>query len=491
MMRQTCCSVLILVTSLTGLAYADAGYYSGVKGARAAGRAGAFTAKADDLTAAALNPAGLARIRSTTLHVGNRFSYNALSYRRAPTLDWGAEENGAPPYVEFDEVENDVPWQLLDPMLGVATTFGLTDWTFALTVYSPASAGREEYPLDGGQRYMMVSRDVIMLNVAASAAWRLSDVVGIGASLVWINVPRLKYDLVVNGAPMAGSAYPVTSPMDVVGRTSGADYFTLNGILGAWFRPAPFLEIGLSGQVIPTSIETSSELEVQPVSDSLTGGDPIQPTRNGVAANDVTITLPLPLVARGGVRYRHLDGGKELFDVELDLTYETWSRVDKFAVRTNGLQAQVRSVTVDIGTIEVQKQWQDTYTVSLGSDYVAAPDALTLRGGLFYSSAATKAAYANVDFAAGEHVGGALGASIFAGPVELAVAYEYRQQLPLEVSEGDARLHQEVPGNPCQAPYTDPASCHPQFLGQASPAVNAGRYDAHSHVLSLDGLYRF
>ena len=41
-------------------AAADGGYYGGALGARAAGRAGAFVARADDPTAVAYNPAGLA-----------------------------------------------------------------------------------------------------------------------------------------------------------------------------------------------------------------------------------------------------------------------------------------------------------------------------------------------------------------------------------------------------------------------------------------------
>lgn len=488
MMRRLRLTAFLFATSLTGVTYADGGYYTGVKGARAAGRAGAFTARADDLSAVALNPAGLVRIRTTTIQAGNRFSYNAASYHRAPTLDW-AITTEPPPYVEFDKVENDAPWQFLDPMVGIASPLGLADWTFAFAVFSPAGTSKAEYPIDGGQRYMMVSRDVAFLNITASAAYRVSDKFGIGASLVWINVPWLNYELVVNGSPLSG-VNPVTSPMDIRAKTSGSDLFTLNGILGAWFRPAPFLEFGVSGQVIPSQIETSSKLELEAISESLTD-EPIKPTRKGVPADDIKLSLPLPLTARAGVRYRKLEGDRELFDIELDFTYETWSAVDDFTVESDGLEAEVRGVSIDIGTINLKKAWQDTYSVSLGSDVVVVPDSLTVRGGMFYTSAVATPAYASIDFPSGKQVGGALGASVFAGPVELAFAYEYRQQLPLAVSGADASVYQEVPASPCAAPYTDPGLCNPQFLGQKSPAVNAGRYESSAHVVSLDGLYRF
>jgi hypothetical protein len=52
-------------------------------------------------------------------------------------------------------------------------------------------------------------------------------------------------------------------------------------------------------------------------------------------------------------------------------------------------------------------------------------------------------------------------------------------------------VFQEVPASSCVAPYTDPAFCHPALIGQPSPKVNAGTYDAHSHVASLDLIYRF
>src|SRR5262245_42251313 len=109
---------LLASTTVATRASADGGYFSGTTGARAGGRAGAFAAKADDLSAVTLNPAGLATIDGTLVQIGNRFSYNALSFERAPTLDWGHLENGVPPYVTFAEVSNDAPWQLLEPLLG-------------------------------------------------------------------------------------------------------------------------------------------------------------------------------------------------------------------------------------------------------------------------------------------------------------------------------------------------------------------------------------
>ncbi len=468
-------------------AFADGGYYAGSKGARAAGRAGAFTVKADDVMASAYNPAGLARIERGLVQIGNRFSYNAASFERAATLDWGNPRAGVPPYVEFAKVENEAPWQLLEPLLGVTSNLGLDDFGFGLTVYAPPGIGKQRFPVSGGQRYMMVSREAQIIDYSGSVAWRYGDVFGLGASLEWLYLGKLDYQLVLDGRVMRG-ANPVSSNFDILSTVSGSDPFAFNARLGAWYRPLAFLEFGISGQIVPTSFETQSSLSVEGFSPDF---EELELTRDGDVANDVSVELPLPLSARAGVRYIHLAGERELFDVELDVVYETWSRVERFTVETNGLVATWRDNILDVGTIHIDKQWNDTLGVHLGGDYHIVPALLTGRAGVFYESAVADRAYSHVDFAGGRQLGGALGASVLVDAFELAVGYEYRHQPAVTVSEGDARVYQEVPGSPCEPPYTDDTYCHEEYIGVPAPVANAGTYRAHSHLLSLDVLYRF
>jgi long-subunit fatty acid transport protein len=480
---------LVALTALPVLA--GGGYFNGTKGARASGRAGAFTAKADDLSAVAFNPAGLAHVGTTLIQVGNRFSYNAHSFTRAPTLDWGNAEDGIPRYVEFDEVENGKPWHLLDPILGVTSNFGLEDWQFALVAYAPPGVREEEYPVGGGQRYMMVARDAMMLNYSATVAWKLKQIFGLGLSLQMIAVPKLKYSLVIDGdAQSTAGGNAVRSDFDILATTEGDDLFTLNAVVGGWYRPAPFLELGLSAQVVPADITAASKLTVQPQTpDAVPGG--IQLLRDDQPADDVDVSFPLPMTFRAGARYRHLEGERELFDLELDLTYETWSRVDRFVLDSRGLVAKVEDTFLDVGEIAIEKQWQDTLTVALGGDYNLVPDRFTARGGVYFETAVADDPYANVDFAGGQYAGFALGGSAFFGKLEVAVAYEFRGMSTVSVSEGDGRVYQEAPGSPCAPPYTEAQGCQPAYVGQPSPTVNGGTYTAHSHIASLDVLYRF
>ncbi len=487
---------LPLAVTVTSPAFAG-GYYSGEKGAHAAGRAGAFTARADDITAVLYNPAGLSDVGGTLIHVGNRFSYNAYEFTRKPTLDWGSlqdsppgsSQNRVPPYVAFEPVENQTPWQLLDPLLGVATNFGLKDWGFALAAYAPPGIAKQRYAVEGAQRYMMVDREAVMLTYSLTAAWQYRKLFGVGASLQWIAVPNLRYSLVIDGNTLSQPGSPVNSAFDMRATVEGSDLFTPNAILGAWYRPVPFLELGLSGQVIPASIETDSTLDVTPLSDGF--GEDVALTRNGEPADDVSLTLPLPITARLGVRYIHLKEGAEVFDVELDLGYESWSRVESFAVDSDGLRATLRGTPVDVGNIVLEKKWRDTFSIQLGGEYAVAPSLVSVRGGVFYETAVATPAYAHVDFVSGEQLGAALGGSLFVERFEIALAYGIRHQPEVSVNERDARVYQEVPGSACVEPYTDPDMCHPAYLGRPGVPVNAGSYRAHSHSASVDVLYRF
>jgi long-chain fatty acid transport protein len=472
-------------------AHADGGVYSGSKGAHATGRGGAFVAKADDLSAAMFNPAGFSQVEGIQLQVGNRFSRNSHSFKRQPTLDWGSPSD-PPPYVQFETVRNKRPWQYLEPLVGVGSKLGLKDWTFAYVVYAPPGVGRQEFPIDGGQRYMMVERNVVVINHTFNAAWQPSDQFAVGVGLQWIYAPQINYSLVVDtDIADPDVVTPVRSEYDVLARLEGSDPFTLNAIIGAWYRPLPFLQFGIAGQVIPTAIETDSTLDVEPLTDVLGADERIVLRRDGKAANDVTLKLPLPITARLGVRYFQMEGSNELFDVEFDVVYETWSRVDQFTMDGDGLTGMAEGRELDIGRIELQKHWKDTVGLHLGSDVTAIPELLKVRGGLFYESAVANPSHAHIDFVSGKQLGGAIGTSLYFGPAELGIAYEYRHQPRISVSNAEARVYQEVPGSPCDPPYTDTGDCDAEYLGKPSAPANAGVYRAHSHVVALDVMYRF
>ena len=181
-------------------------------GTQAEGRAGAFAAKADDLTAIEYNPAGLTEIGGTQFYLSNRFGYAFERFHRATTMDRdSATDDGVRngEAVSFEAVQNERPWQLLNPVIAAGSNFGLKSWAFALGAYAPPGISAQKYPKDGGQRYMMIERDVKILYFNASVAWRFRDLFGIGGSIQWVDAASIKMSLVVDG-----NTFGVVNPVD-------------------------------------------------------------------------------------------------------------------------------------------------------------------------------------------------------------------------------------------------------------------------------------
>lgn len=484
-------SVVALCASAPASVVAS-GYHTGPIGAKAVGRGGAFVARADDLSAAFYNPAGFAHLDGSLIQLDNKLGYGTLSYTRQAT--WNAKPPSDPrgnPPTPFDPVRNAEPWRPIGPLVGVGSDFGLRDWGFALVFYTPSNASNMEYPLDGGQRYMMVNREALMFNTTVSAAWAPVDELSIGMSVQALVAPSIVYELVVDANPSTMGFWPVSSPFDVLATIDVADWFTLTTIVGLSYRPTSCLEFGLSGQVIPTSIHAKGTLSIVPVNpdtlDVLEGYD-IEPedaivlNRNGAPSNEVSLSMPLPLTARAGVRYIHRDGQRELFDVELDVSYERWSAVRNFELDSHGLTATFNNpafppTPLPISALNVPKRWRDTWTVALGADYALWQDT-TLRVGTYYETPLASAGYANVDFPTGAHLGMTFGASFNLGALKLGAAYEYRHMLDIELREDDAKVLQLKPaisGNP-EAEF---------------PVVNAGTYRHHTHNVVLSAAYEF
>jgi long-subunit fatty acid transport protein len=202
----------------------------------------------------------------------------------------------------------------------------------------------------------------------------------------------------------------------------------------------------------------------------------------------------LPVTVRAGARYVQQTGAREAFDIELDVVYERWSRVQQIHVATHGLEASYSGgAPLPIPDINLNKHWKDTLTVALGGDFNLIPETFTVRGGVAYDTAVAEPAYTSVDFASGAQLGFGLGASARLGGLQLSAGLEYRVMQTVNVSEQAGRVFQQTPNGTCQPPYTDPNTCHAALIAGQKPAptVNAGSFDASTFGATLEVAFRF
>ncbi|MBM4355771.1 MAG: hypothetical protein FJ109_18605, partial [Deltaproteobacteria bacterium] len=443
MMRIPVLSILVVVLAAApGLSLAG-GPEVGDQGARATGRGGAMTVRADDPSAIYYNPAGLARQRGTGFLLSNRVLYSDIEYRRARTLDWSDATHGVPRLVEFDHIRNETPWTWLSPMAALASDLGLDDWAFALGMYAPNAAGRLEYPRFGPQRYMMTGQDVIMLYYTASVAWKYKDLFGLGLSLQYVDVPRFDFSVVVDGNMSPRNVYPDSSPFDMHVAIRGEDRFGFTGILGAWVKPVRGLEIALAGRFLPVNIRTDSRLEV--TADNLATEEQVKVLKGTEEDNRVSFELTFPTQLRGGIRWFFEKGGREIADVELDVQWEMWSQNRSYRLDA-GVTTELAGQRIDIDQVVIPREFRDTVSIRLGGDVQVVPGRLWLRAGGFYESPAVEPGYAFLDALSFHRLSPGAGLTLRLLGADLSLAYNWIFQVPVVVTEQESKIFQQAPG---------------------------------------------
>ncbi len=506
-----------LVAVLYGVVAVGGGFEYPDNGTKAVGRGGAFTVRADDLSAIHHNPAGLAKLRGThTLFNGNLVWFDA-SFRRAPAPNFdpdkcqGDVSNARPEcqlpvigsgdpaqsgFVTFDTVHNEAGVFPLGAEFALSSDFGLDDWTFAAGLFGPSAVGISRFPQTGPQRFMFVEKNLMVMFPTVSVAWKYKDIVGVGVSLHFMTMPKSKFSLVVDGYQYE-KIYAVASLWEVLADLEIADPFGFTMTVGAWYRPWRFLEFGASAMVIPLHVSATGRVKVKPLPaykpnctpQSTNPEDPCQASLiygRDFTLNDDSATLEFafPAKVRAGVRYVHWVGDRPLFDLELDVHWEGWSAVDKFRVKF----AEGAEITVELpagptpaalSNIDIIKNWSDTVSVRFGGDVMVVRDMLWLRAGAFWESAAEADDYSNLDFLAFMKwgIGGGFTVTPYPG-LEFSAAYMHIFQETRNTSETDSKVYQQRPA----AVGTDPRTYY-QDLGGAP--VGGGLYESSYDILSL------
>jgi len=435
-------------------------------GAQALGRGAAFVAKADDGTAIYYNPAGLARQRGTRLYAGGNLYLHSFEFQRSgsfpddpndPATPWGQRP--------FPAVTN-AAGPFFTPFLAASTDFASLDrFTVAVGVFGPPTIGNRTFPLairnaPAASRYDFIQSRSTIVYPTASAAYRVTPWLdlGLSAHLVLGNFDQTSVSYADAGQCMNVEYQPCDSRNTLV--ATGTSFA---GTLGALLRPRPDLAFGLSVRT-PISIAASGVLT------------PSAPKTLMVdlAPGAAVLTTRLPLIVRAGARYIKMDGDFEVYDLELDGTYEGWG-----AAQGDGPRLQIPELGAfkNIDTLIVHG-YTDTFSARIGGAYNfdALDGIFSVRAGGFFDSSATPFQYTRLDFDTLTKIAGTFGLGYRHGAFGIDFGYAAVASVPRLVGTDQGNVR---PINGAQG--GKPVDNNGDLL----PAVNEGAYKGFTHIFSL------
>lgn len=273
------------------------GYYYPDSGIIAFGRGGAFVAGARGQNAQYYNPAGLVRTERPTLNVGVSGVQQNVTFERE---GFEPADNEATPFVI--------------PQFGFAMPIR-DDMGFAFGFYSPF-APDYLYDEDGPQRYTIIDSVVWNISIGPSYAWAPIPEVAIGVGLQW-QVLRVEERLKVT---YRGDDDP-SGDIAVDART--LDVFTPMANFGVIVEPIDEIAIGLSVQP-PTKFKARGSGELDFSGSALASAL----DETVYTDDDIALNISLPLVLRGGIAVRPVDG----LEIELASVFEQWSVLEDILV---------------------------------------------------------------------------------------------------------------------------------------------------------------
>jgi long-chain fatty acid transport protein len=390
-------------------------------GAQPLSRGGAFTAKADDLTALQYNVAGLAWVRGTHVLIDSNFVMANYEFARAGNYPENTQNPHFYDGMPFPKVSSDGPLRVA-PFAGVASDFGMENMAVAVGAYGPSGYGRFNFgstihtaqgDLPAPQRYDLVDQELLVVQPTFAVAWRLLPYLSIGAAYHLVYSTQQYTTTAYLPAPICGIEDPrcdYRSHIDVAG-------FSNSFSVGAMLRLGDSWQLGVNYRHSTPLDDTGT------VKASFADNAPTHPTYDdGRTDADVLLQHSLPRYLRSGVRHVWREDGFERADLELDFTYEGWSDEEEFVVKVSHLTPTPLPLHVLI-------HYDDTFSLRLGGAYNfdLKSGVLSLRAGGYYDSPAQPDAYTRLNFQAREHIGMAAGLGYNMGwlSFDLGAAYIY------------------------------------------------------------------
>jgi long-chain fatty acid transport protein len=446
------------------------------------GRGAAWVARADDPLAVHYNPAAMA-FQANGIHLGSTFiflsrCFNRLGADGKPVSPGGGlpapGTSGGPPAPTCAD-----PSFTPNPQL--AAVFRLSkELAIGAAIVAPHAAGPNSWPTTlsyknkfgatseepAPNRYLLISANAVIIEPTISIAFAPRNDLAFGAGFVWGVVSADFVNFAEATSPK--SAMPsddFISHIDSRAELKLKDLFIPGFVLGVLWSPSSNVDVGGQYKYL-SGVDGHGDLNLQ--TPYFTASGSVNPDCaskgmnctivNAAGAGHVTFDIPMEakigtrihVPRKGGAKPKWAEKGdkrvrdpisEDLFDVELDVSWAHNSAVDSFQVR---FPSGVNAIQLPPGKIpangDIPRHWKDTIGLHLGSDVVAVPNFLSLRGGGWYVSPGQDAKDLNLDFDLAQKVGLSLGGTMRLGPVDVSAAYQHTFFATLD-NGGNGEVH--------------------------------------------------
>ncbi|MEJ7597475.1 MAG: outer membrane protein transport protein [Kofleriaceae bacterium] len=433
-------------------------------GAISTSRAGAAIASADDGEALALNPAGLAKAKGTTITVSAAIINYSMSFTRRGTYDAIGPEDAPYEGTPYPTIKNtaDAPvgigaYQPV-PVIAIVSDLGgrVPNLHVAAGVFAPNAypfrdmTGGYEFNLDFNApppptRYDVMEQDAAVVLPSVAVAYSVLPNLDLGARFSW-GIANVKSTVAVWGE--AGNFSEFVKEDSTI-TIDAKDNFVPVFAIGATYRPTPALELGLNYTSQATiHAKGGARSEKGPSVDA--GGESVRigPSADPRCATGGTfeeqkacLDFALPMSATLGVRYKFLGAdGQVKGDLELDLGWEHWAAdlVSTYHVLVDAAAyvGGSETPTLDLKSNEIRHEFKDVLTARLGGSYIlpTGDNQVIVRGGLGYDTRAAKPGWLRAD------IDGAARFTVAAG-----AAYKMKK---IQIDAGIGAILEGSPSNP-------------------------------------------
>jgi long-chain fatty acid transport protein len=398
--------VVVLIALLFSSSAWAGGMFLPFRGARSAGRAGAFTAGVDDASALYQNPAGMADIDDWSFLIDGALVLQRVGYDRV--------DSGGNPQPHVDGQMNVLPLPTIAltwkprQIKGRWVTFGLGVWVPYL--------GVDSWPENGPQRYSNISINGSLLGVVELAAsFRIKDWFWLGVGLQ--NMILHFHSRLMLSACSELNCAPEDPGFDSLTQVDTDSVFTPSGVIGVIFAFEK-IRAGLNVQ-LPFFVRSSGTVATRLPTDPFFANSEVH-------GSSIDVDFNLPLSIRAGFEYRPF----KRLRVELDMDYEAWSMQKDFTIHPNGVYISgVPGVgNYYLNTLHLQRGMQDTFAVHLGAEAVTLDrkmGGMVLRAGWALETSATPDQTASVLTPDALRNVISIGGGLILGPVRLDLAYSH------------------------------------------------------------------